>query len=154
MHRCQSTPECRLPILRATTEVSTACRGPIRRKIAYPGFTAGGGTVLALDDAVQEYPRRHLTGQRVKFDLSVECAPEGGQVEACEGWKSMPSHRSHSIEFKRQVAQDPSCCSPGISGSAPAALPSLPSGSGTFGSSAILRHDDLLAHLQCASVVA
>jgi transposase len=44
----------------------------------------------------------------------LECAPEAGQVgapgltrgEAFEGWKPMPRHRSHSIEFKRQVAQE------------------------------------------------
>jgi transposase len=44
----------------------------------------------------------------------MEWAPWGGQLglseltlgRAFEGWKPMARHRSHSIEFKRQVAQE------------------------------------------------
>jgi hypothetical protein len=48
------------------------------------------------------------------FDLGLEWTPRAGQIGSNEltpkpglrGWKPMAKHRTHSIEFKRQVAQE------------------------------------------------
>jgi hypothetical protein len=105
----------------------------------------------------------HPTGLRVKFDLSVECAPEAGQVGAPgltreRGFRRMEANAQPPLPQHRVQA-------PGGPGPELLFTRDIRERSGSSSEfafwlwylwqiSAILRDDDLLAQLQCATVVA